>query len=431
MGVRVREKRAGSSEFWVFVASKGQRTSRLVGDREAAETAATVIQAKLTLGDRSIFDPPAPIAPTPEPEITLREYAREWRKNYTGLACKQTTLGAYESNLDLHILPALGDRPLKSITRRDCKNLIAACLAKPRTRKLTASTDPTAPVLTLAGKPVKNVIRTLSSLLSAAVEDGLIDSNPALNKIGRFCKDGRIKPKINPFTREEARAFLAAVKVHAPREQALFMTALRAGLRLGELFGLEWGDLDVHGHFIEVRRNRSGGQVTTPKNGESRRVDMSDQLAETFQRLRVERKVETLKRGWGQVPETVFVTEAGRPYDAANLRQRIFYRTLAKAGIRRVRLHDLRHTYASLLIQQRESLAYVRDQMGHSSIKVTVDTYGHLVPGANRQAVNRLDDSSHPAQGINRQAVNRLDELAPGEQICTPAAPEPEIEARG
>ena len=76
MGVRVREKRAGSSEFWVFVASKGQRASRLVGDREAAETAATVIQAKLTLGDRSIFDPPASIAPTPEPgEITLREYA--------------------------------------------------------------------------------------------------------------------------------------------------------------------------------------------------------------------------------------------------------------------------------------------------------------------------------------------------------------------
>jgi integrase len=101
----------------------------------------------------------------------------------------------------------------------------------------------------------------------------------------------------------------------------------------------------------------------------------------------------------GQVPETVFVTEAGRPYDAANLRQRIFYRTLTKAGIRRIRLHDLRHTYASLLIQQRESLAYVRDQMGHCSIKVTVDTYGHLVPGANRQAVNRLERLQSPRPG--------------------------------
>jgi hypothetical protein len=71
-----------------------------------------------------------------------------------------------------------------------------------------------------------------------------------------------------------------------------------------------------------------------------------------------------------------------------------------------------RHTHDCLLTQQGESLAYVRDQMGHSSIKVTVDTYGHLVPGANRQTVNRLDDSSHRTQRTNRQAINRLDELS-------------------
>ncbi|MCP4717464.1 MAG: tyrosine-type recombinase/integrase [Deltaproteobacteria bacterium] len=65
---------------------------------------------------------------------------------------------------------------------------------------------------------------------------------------------------------------------------------------------------------------------------------------------------------------------------------------LAKAGLRRIRIHDLRHTYASLLIAQGESLAYIRDQLGHHSIKVTVDTYGHLVPGANREAVDKLDD---------------------------------------
>ena len=69
--------------------------------------------------------------------------------------------------------------------------------------------------------------------------------------------------------------------------------------------------------------------------------------------------------------------------------------------MRRVRFHDLRHTYASLLISQGESLAYVRDQLGHSSIKVTVDTYGHLVPGSNRKAVDKLDDAppvATPAQ---------------------------------
>jgi integrase len=74
---------------------------------------------------------------------------------------------------------------------------------------------------------------------------------------------------------------------------------------------------------------------------------------------------------------------------------------LEKAELRHIRFHDLRHTFASLLIQQGESLAYVKDQMGHSSIQVTVDVYGHLVPGGNRAAVDRLDDvqpTATPAQ---------------------------------
>jgi integrase len=79
-----------------------------------------------------------------------------------------------------------------------------------------------------------------------------------------------------------------------------------------------------------------------------------------------------------------------------NLRKRYFYKVLEKAGLRRIRFHDLRHSFASLLIAQGESLAYVRDQLGHSSIQITVDTYGHLVPGSNRQAVDRLDDMQPP-----------------------------------
>lgn len=70
----------------------------------------------------------------------------------------------------------------------------------------------------------------------------------------------------------------------------------------------------------------------------------------------------------------------------------MFHKALEKAGLRRIRFHDLRHTFASRLIQNQESLAYVKDQMGHHSIRV--DTYGHLVPGGNKAAVDRLDDDS-------------------------------------
>ena len=87
----------------------------------------------------------------------------------------------------------------------------------------------------------------------------------------------------------------------------------------------------------------------------------------------------------------LFTTPQGTQLDPSNLRK-VFYRLLVAAKLRRVRFHDLRHTFATLLIQQGEGLPYIRDQLGHSSIKITVDTYGHLVPGGNRQAVDKLDE---------------------------------------
>jgi integrase len=102
------------------------------------------------------------------------------------------------------------------------------------------------------------------------------------------------------------------------------------------------------------------------------------------------RREEALASGRNEIPDWIFCNEDGKPPDMYNLKRRHFFRCLKSAGLRRIRFHDLRHRYASLFIQNGESLAYVKDQLGHSSIKMTVDVDGHLVPGANRQTVNRL-----------------------------------------
>jgi hypothetical protein len=141
-----------------------------------------------------------------------------------------------------------------------------------------------------------------------------------------------------------------------------------------------------------INRTYARGKIGPPKNGKRRTVDMSRQLTAVLQEHRLQQKHRALKRGWGFVPEWVFVNSVGKPLDINHWRKRVFYRVLKKAGIKKIRVHDLRHTYASLLIQGGESLAYVRDQLGHHSIKVTVDIYGHLVPGVNKAAVDRLDD---------------------------------------
>ena len=85
----------------------------------------------------------------------------------------------------------------------------------------------------------------------------------------------------------------------------------------------------------------------------------------------------------------MFPSREGTALEERNVRH-VFTRMLEKAELRQIRIHDLRHTYASLLLQQGESIVYVKEQLGHASIQITVDTYGHLIPGANRAAVDRL-----------------------------------------
>ena len=121
---------------------------------------------------------------------------------------------------------------------------------------------------------------------------------------------------------------------------------------------------------------------------------MSDQLSHTLLRLQVARKTEALKRGWSEMPTWLFCTEVGTPLDASRVRK-AFARTLQAAALpAHFSPHCLRHTFASLLLQQGESPAYVQRQLGHASIQLTVDTYGKWLPMGNKPAVNRLDEPS-------------------------------------
>ena len=161
-------------------------------------------------------------------------------------------------------------------------------------------------------------------------------------------------------------------------------------MRLGELLALQWGDVDFAGRFLEVRRSLVSGRLTTTKNTNRRRVDMSLKLAEGLKDHQRAARAASLKAG-RKLPAWVFTTPEGGHLDGDNVRNRVFYRLLEAAKLRQIRFHDLRHTFAFLLIQNGEPLTYVKEQMGHSSIQVTVDVYGHLVPSANRAAVDRLD----------------------------------------
>lgn len=120
-------------------------------------------------------------------------------------------------------------------------------------------------------------------------------------------------------------------------------------------------------------------------------LGLSDHLAEMLRKLDTESKKEALQTGRGAVIETVFHNSREEPI-AQNSIRNVYKRISRKAGLREFRVHDVRHTYASLLLSNGESPVYVKEQLGHSSIKMTVDIYGHLIPSSNRQAVNQLDE---------------------------------------
>jgi integrase len=228
-------------------------------------------------------------------------------------------------------------------------------------------------------------------------EEGFLQSNPAA-RLGKFTRTAKTaETKGGALTTAEVQHFLKAAQEIFPDYHPLLMMAVRAGLRRGELVAVKWGDIQLGAddndaaRFILVRHNYVHREYTTTKSKKSRRVDLSRELRRVLVELRDKRLLEAYLKGKNDISdELVFRSTKGTILDPDNLYHRVFLRVLAKSGIRRIRLHDLRHI-GSLLIQNGASIVYVKEQMGHSSIQVTVDIYGHLIPGANVCFVDKLD----------------------------------------
>ncbi len=364
MAVKVK---AWKGAWWVFIDHHGQRKAKRIGagapGKKAAQQVAHRIQACLVLG-QTAFDHPGA-------GLTLDAFAETFLQRIRQTR-KFSTHEGYQQTLTRNIKPMLGKLDLHAVTREKVKALAMAGLERGQ-----------------SPKTVQNTIRCLSSLLSQAVEDGLLAVNPAF-KPGKFLPKISKRRGINPLTREEIATLLSTAKAHTSRYYPVLLCAARTGLRMGELLALRWEDLDFRERFIQVSRNYTHWKLTTPKSGESRRVDMSRELTQVLKDLKLERQMDAGASGT-DVPPWVFCNENGGLMHPNNLRDRIFYGLLKKAELRQVRFHDLRHSYASLLLQQGESPVYVKEQLGHSSIQITVDCYGHLIPGGNKQAVDRLD----------------------------------------
>ena len=293
------------------------------------------------------------------------EVAEEWFKTQIIPNKRPKTTDHYRNHLDKHLLPYFAKIKLSRIDVGMVERYLAHKLKEGRIAK--ASINKTA--------------TTLGSILKYAVRRGFCDTNPvsSVQKLRRGPEE-LIGDDKQFFTLEEIHLMLD----HADSKYGpLLPTAIMTGMREGELLGLMWDDIDWNSLQLYVRRTLQVGRFYDPKTRSSkRRIDVDPDLLLELKKWRLQ-----CPKGKHNL---VFPNEVGNPMDATNMIKRIWYPTLRRAGLPRYRFHLLRHTNASLRIEAGQNIKYIQSQLGHSSIQVTMDIYGHLMKPVNNEEAVKL-----------------------------------------
>lgn len=312
-----------------------------------------------------------------EPVALSREafgsWTEEWLKTWcNGLAPR--TRADYGGILRRHLTPELRARKLAAITVAELQHLI---------NDLSASG--------LGPRTVAMVHGAIRACLGKAVKLGKLPRNVARDvELPRKQHTERVF-----FSPDEARRFCDAVR--GDRWEALFLLMIHTGLRPSEALGLKWSDIE--GNDLRVRRSvvRIPGEepvLEDTKTPRGRRViPLGAQVSEALQRHRRAQVEWRLKLGSAyQDQDLIFASETGGFADSQNIRGRHFKPILEGAGLPPVRLYDLRHCCATMLLASGEHPKVVQERLGHASITLTLDTYSHVVPGMQERASQRLDE---------------------------------------
>jgi integrase len=262
------------------------------------------------------------------------------------------TLEGYTYRLERHILPRLGAQRLDEITVDD----VLALIGDLRERGYT-------------GWSIRSILTPLSRLLSHAVRRDVIAVSP-ISKLDRTERPTVWKREQRVLNRDEIGRLLEAAP---PRYRTLLATAILSGLRQSELLGLRWRDIDFADEVIHVRNalDRQGRDGPPKTEHAVRDVVLMPALA---QALRTHRR----DSAFDQDHDYVFASRVGTPLHWRNVSPRALKPALQKAGIEPLRWHDLRHTFASLLIRGGANIAFVSRQLGHGSSDITLRVYAHL-----------------------------------------------------
>ncbi|OHB52346.1 MAG: hypothetical protein A2Y12_19470, partial [Planctomycetes bacterium GWF2_42_9] len=322
MGVKIYKQKT-SGDWYVWITHKGQRTSRKVGpDKKVAMKAARAYVEHLALGQVDFSN-----GRTPDVEnLSFGGFCEDYLKNVAMRRLKRNSWISYRNLINLHLLSAWKDRRLDSITRQDVKALL---LEKQAT-----------------GIVVNNLRICISAVFAEAVEREIMAVNPA-HSLGKTFRKNESKKHIQFLTKEQVSLLLETAKQDYSDYHDFMCTAFRTGMRLGELLALSWDCVNFESRQIAVRRSYSHAHWDTPKSHKARYIDVSNGLYEVL-KSRFERVAQSSDFNKTAL---VFPNSYGEPMNDSIFRRGVLYKMLTKLKLPQIRIHDMRHTYASLLLQ--------------------------------------------------------------------------------
>ena len=306
---------------------------------------------------------------------TLESYLRRWIDEVLRGTVKQSTLENYTYIVRLHIIPELGRVRLRALKSRDVRRHYR--------EKQDAGLSP---------RTVQIIHTVLRKALQQAVRDDVLPRNLC----DAVTAPRPTKKEMQPLTPEQAKRLLENVR--KDRLRALYILAVTAGLREGELLGLRWEDVDLERKLLQVRRQltrtRDGLSFTAPKRGKARVVRLTDIAIAALKAHREAQNEERARAGslWEET-SLVFTSTIGTPVDVGNLTYRSFRPLLKRTNLPRIRFHDLRHTCATLLLSKGTHPKIVQERLGHANISMTMDTYSPVLPDMQEKAVSAMDDA--------------------------------------
>lgn len=341
----------------------GRRVYRYRTDIDEAKAALKELQASINAG------------PAVGSDQTVGEYLNYWYNEVASRKLRPLTLQRYEDLIEIYLMEPLGGIRLTALAPEHIQTMLNKIEHK-------------------APSTVRQVRAVLSSALSQAVKWQKIPHNPA-----KLVTVPRLVHKEPTFlTPRQSRRFLRCIAGHY--QEGVFALGVGLGMRLGEILGLQWQDVDLRKGVLRVRRTMqelgSSRIEGEPKTARSRRtLPLPEFCVEILRRHRTD------SCGLVKPDALVFCTKSGKPHSQTNVRREL-HELLTAAGLPTIRFHDLRHTCASLLLSQDVPPRLVMEMLGHSQISTTMNTYTHVIPEAKRAV------SSEMHQYLTRKRAFRI-----------------------